>query len=492
VIQKGLRAVLARKTKMEFEMSESVISVGFQVPGGNIENTDFSETISLMDWDIAILTTNLRGSFYFGSATYNGKTCLSDDSSFKYGEGINYWKNEIKDAYRNGKSIIILLDGYDEIYVATGQKAYSGTGRNRQTTRMVSEANNYKILPFEYSVRNSTGSQMKLNTKYPYLREYWLSFAKNSTYKVIIESKAFTPMVLTKSGEKMVGGLLINKETNGFILLLPFIDFENEDYTEVRNEKTYWSKKGKAFGQLFVSSIIGINTQIKALSNKTPQPGWILDPRYLLEKEKNLREIMIEKEEKVRTVQSEIQNLKDELNEEISIKDLLFEQGKPLEDAIFKALKTIGFSTSQYKENDSEFDVVFECSEGRLLGEAEGKDNKAINIDKLRQLEMNINEDLAREEVTSPAKAVLFGNAYRLLPIVERKEIFTEKCLIASERSKVALINTVDLFFICKKRESLSEDDKQNIRMKILSTTGIVDFSSYLDSDEKDINSEEK
>jgi hypothetical protein len=57
--------------------------------------------------------------------------------------------------------------------------------------------------------------------------------------------------------------------------------------------------------------------------------------------------------------------------------------------------------------------VVFESEEGRLIGEAEGKDNKAINVDKLRQLSMNIHEDIQREEVTTPAKGVLFGNGYR-------------------------------------------------------------------------------
>ena len=56
----------------------------------------------------------------------------------------------------------------------------------------------------------------------------------------------------------------------------------------------------------------------------------------------------------------------------------------------------MGFVASPYKEANSEFDVVFESAEGRLLGEAEGKDSKAISVDKLRQLVMNIHEDLQR------------------------------------------------------------------------------------------------
>jgi len=43
----------------------------------------------------------------------------------------------------------------------------------------------------------------------------------------------------------------------------------------------------------------------------------------------------------------------------------------------------------------------------RYIGEAEGKENKAVNIDKLGQLERNIQEDFARDEVQEPARGIL-------------------------------------------------------------------------------------
>ena len=63
---------------------------------------------------------------------------------------------------------------------------------------------------------------------------------------------------------------------------------------------------------------------------------------------------------------------------------------------------------------------MLECSEGRCIGEAEGRDNRAIGIDKMRQLEVNVLEDLSRDEVSEPAKGVLFGNAYRLKGAVRK------------------------------------------------------------------------
>jgi hypothetical protein len=90
--------------------------------------------------------------------------------------------------------------------------------------------------------------------------------------------------------------------------------------------------------------------------------------------------------------------------------------------------------------------MVFSSPEGRFLGEAEGKDKRPINIDKLRQLESNIQEDFAKDDVNEYARGVLFGNAERLAQPSKRGEAFTAKCMSGAERSGIALVNTADLF----------------------------------------------
>jgi hypothetical protein len=125
---------------------------------------------------------------------------------------------------------------------------------------------------------------------------------------------------------------------------------------------------------------------------------------------------------------------------------LLFEQGRPLEAVILEALRLLGFDAQPFADGESEFDSVFISPEGRCLGEAEGKDNKPINIDKFSQLERNLQEDFAREDVMDYAKGALFGNAFRLSPLQERGEAFTDKCISAAKRVKAALVRTPDLF----------------------------------------------
>jgi len=455
-------------------MADRIISVGVEIPGEPTEYADFSEKISLLDWDIAIFTTDILCSFFYVTGTYKGKRYLSGDSSFQYSEMQNYWKKEISEAVNNGKSVIIFLEEFEGFYIDCDNKI-----ADQRTIR--EKTNNYEILPISLEdVNTSIGTQMCINPKFQYLKEYWTTFSEKSKYKVTFESKSVIPLLTTKVGNKTVGGLLLDKDSGGFLLLLPSIDFDEDEFIEKDRKETFWSKKGIAFGKSLISSLISIKKSISSLSDKTPQPDWVTAEKYMLKKEIKIRENLVNKESQLTKIKTEIQKLEEELLDEVSIKDLLYEQGKPLEYAILKALKLLGFTAEQYKDSDSEFDVVFECPEGRLLGEAEGKDNKPINIEKLRQLGMNVLEDYSRDEVEEMAKGVLFGNPYRLLPIEKRNEHFTKKSLTASVENNVALIRTPDLYFICQNIDNFSEDEKKRIRQKMLESTGIVDFSEFL------------
>jgi hypothetical protein len=67
-------------------------------------------------------------------------------------------------------------------------------------------------------------------------------------------------------------------------------------------------------------------------------------------------------------------------------------------------------------------------------------------VDKISQLERNLNEDFEREDVKEHARGVLFGNAYRVLPPIERPEAFTDKVKRAAQRTGILLVRTSELF----------------------------------------------
>ena len=163
----------------------------------------------------------------------------------------------------------------------------------------------------------------------------------------------------------------------------------------------------------------------------------------------------------------------------IALKDLLFEKGKRFENAIKIALETLGYKAENYNDGNLELDHVITSPEGeRFIGEAEGKDTSAINIDKFRQLSVNIQEDLQRDEIESPATGILFGNGFRLTKPSERSEQFTTKCMNTAKSSNCILIRSTDLFRVAKYiQESKDTKFANSCRDNIKNSVGkIVEF----------------
>jgi hypothetical protein len=249
------------------------------------------------------------------------------------------------------------------------------------------------------------------------------------------------------------------------------IDEESDD----EGAEFDWSPDGIKFGNQLRACLFAIDENLRQGAAASPTPTWSQDPSFLLPSEATLRERLLNIETQLEVVAREKEDLKRQLDEEGVLRRLLFEKGPRLEDAIARALRIVGFTAAPYRDAKSEFDVVFEATEGRLIGEAEGKDNKPINVDKLRQLEMNLHEDFARDEVPHMAYGVLFGNAHRLLPPAQRGEYFTTKVMTAAERSGCALVRTPDLFAVVQYLSGSSDVEfARRCRESIVAAKGAV------------------
>lgn len=109
------------------------------------------------------------------------------------------------------------------------------------------------------------------------------------------------------------------------------------------------------------------------------------------------------------------------------------------------------------------------------------------------QLERNLQEDFARDDVTEYAKGVLFGNAERLKPLDQRGQAFTLKVLTAAKRVHVALVRTADLFPCVRYLRTHPDPDyAKTCRQRIFDTDGeIVVFPSPPLSDTTVLREEE-
>ena len=458
-----------------------ILSIAFDIPGENTQYVSVNSKQSLADGDIIVMEPDISSFHdYLGSEFYQGRPSLSESSSFSLKESVQHWQREVAAAIAAGKTVFVFLIELENVFVDTGQRTFSGTGRNRQTTKHVSDMDNYQLLSLPVSFVNSSGKSIKLAPKADIIAPYWSLFEKITNYQVHIEGKVTQPLLLSRDGKRTLGAIIRYKDSPGHIVLLPPLEVDTESMTEKKEEGTFWNKKGMQFGSQLTAALIAIDKQLRAEHQATPAPPWVDSSEYSLPREAELETELLRVQEEVQKLTDSKRSLQIQIKKEGELKRLLYENGVELENAIHDALQILGFTTSRFRDSDSEFDVVFESEEGRFIGEAEGKDNKAVNIDKLRQLDMNIHEDLSRQEVTEPAKGVLFGNAFRLVPPAERDCFFTKKCCTAANRSGTALVQTPDLFVVARALKSKpNKRFAKACRKAIFATAGsVVSFPS--------------
>ena len=451
----------------------SVLSVGYQIPGLGNNYLEFDSNRSLLDADVVLFYPTLRG--FYSNQYYQGKRRISNDDSPRAVEHCKRWKQELLESLKAGKTVITFLSPLEEVYVHLGQKEVSGTGRNQKVTYIVERMTNYDALPFDLgTIVPKGGSEIRTATDLKQLSPYWLLFGSHSPYKVYLKQPSGTPLLTAKSPDAIVG--LMIETGKGTALLLPPVEYDEDKFTK-ENEKgeLIWNKQAITFGSQLLEALLELDRAFRAESEITPAPGWVRESEFVVVAEVALEKEAFNKDKEIERLRAERDLLMAKAAETANIRDLLYEGGKPLEKAILRALKAMGFVAMPFMEDGSEFDSVFSAPEGRFIGEAEGKNEKAINVDKLDQLERNIREDFARQGEGIYAKGVLFGNAYRLKHPAERPDFFTAKCYSAAARSRVALVRTPDLFPVVRYlEESNNQQFATACRQAILEAEGVV------------------
>lgn len=440
----------------------SVFSLGCEIPGGNVSYIALDSEQSLLDAEIVVFEPNLdpiirETPSYARLTTYQGKESLNEDQSFKIKSILEHWKRELSDFVAAGGVAFINLCERRELYIETGEKYYSGTGGNRLTTRVRKLFSNYELNPLENRVIAATGASMKLNQNDSYFAEYWNLFGKESAYKVYLEDgNSIVPIVRTTRGERIVGAMFRHKSGGAFVLL-PWIKFRRKEF--VSKKKThadgrieyieYWSSRAKDWGKKYIETLRSISTSIKAPVQGIVAPEWAQDNAFKNQREIDLKNQLNEINHSVEELLEKAQEIEGHIESNCWPRCLLFGNGHALEKAVIRSMELLGFQAEHYQSPQSEFDVVLEYDGQRFIGEVEGRDNKLIDITKMRQLAMNLKEDLRRDDVTVQARGILFGNAYRLIKPSDRpNECFTRKCLNTARVDKTILIRTCDLFIV--------------------------------------------
>lgn len=284
-------------------MPKNILAIGVDIPGEQTTYTNMKSKLSLLDYDISIFNPALYEFYGYSCDDYLGKRCLPDSDSFQLREHIEHWRREILESIKAGKTVFIILNEKVELYVATGEKTYSGTGRNRQTTRHVALTDNYQLIPGVIEFLNSNGTSMKLSANNNILASYWAAMGVESEFKVLVSGTGVKPLITTKTGEKAVGAIIRYKNSNGALVLLPFVNFNREKFTYEKEDEIYWTDEAVKFGKRFISGIVGVDKVLRQEGELTPVPNWVSQNQYILPKEQKIREKLLTLETKLESLQ---------------------------------------------------------------------------------------------------------------------------------------------------------------------------------------------
>lgn len=452
---------------------KTIAGVNIGIPG--IKSYVFYDSgRSLSDFDIVVFNPQLP---YYNRQEYtDGSSSIDRVSGAKATKSINHWNSEITNALKEGKTVFFLLSERIEDTFVTG--IASSTSKSR--TYSSSSLSNYGVVPFPISIINSEGTKIKVADKR--FKDLLITLNDYIQYKAYLNIECKTPVATTSNGSRTLGAIYRLKGFTGNFVLLPYFEFDSESLTETNQKgEEIWSKLALGLGTKVISNFIALDEILTRQSDLSPQPDWVKE----ISKSKHVKDI----EGEIMNINQNIKNLEKNLNsKEEELRDallptaLLYETGKPLENAVENVLKQLGYNVDNFREDALEIDHIIINPEGkRFIGETEGKDNTAVNIDKFRQLESNINEDFQREQITEPASSILFGNGYRLKDPSSRENQFTDKCFTNAKRLSTILVQTSDLFPIAMYLQDCPDDDafKNECRKKLENSRGeIASFPS--------------
>lgn len=460
-------------------MEKKILTVGYELPGHSDWHFEQSSKQSLLDADIIVFESDLSG--YAQKAAFQGKPRIDDNASFRLQEDSRYWQGEISTALDVGKTVFVFFHVLQEVFVYTGQDRRSGTGKNAQVSNMVAIFDNYRFLPIKLPTIVPKEGKGILFMGSPVFSSFWSEFGKSLKYESYLDGKVGNPLFVTKTGEKVVGALF--RVGKGNLVLLPPIDYEEYKFRKynAKKQEWTWTPEAERFGEGLVQVLVAIDKTLRTGEDRTPPPDWTRDESFQLAEEARLKKEIGEKDRLIDDLIVKKSEMLTELDQKTRLRDLLFEKGKNLENAVILGLTILGYGAENYHDKWLEFDQVILSPEGeRFIGETEGKDSSAVNIDKFRQLTNNIQEDLRRDGVEKPAVGILFGNGFRLTEPSARSEQFTEKCIHTAESSNCILVRTPDLFRVAKYVQETGDTPfAEKCRNAISSGIGkIVDFPS--------------
>lgn len=318
-------------------MEKQIFTIGYTIPTLDENHVDLYSGASLMDADILLISPESltpRGDWVGFTASDGG--CYNVSASQTYKQKISLLRKEVADSLNAGKNVFVLLTKKEEFLLASNVSSE----RKGQNTFHTETHNNYGFLPVDIGALTSASGKHIEFVGNPVFSDFFDKFKRHLEYQLYTENITGAQILFTsKDRTKILGAIF--KIGSGSLILLPFISYDEAKFTEIKGKEKEecWTDEGKQFGKSLITALVDIDKALRKGGDKTPPPDWTNEADFHLVQEQVLQKEIEKTTKEIEKLISQKNELLEKIDEEAKLRDLLFEKGKALEDAVGIALK---------------------------------------------------------------------------------------------------------------------------------------------------------
>ena len=402
--------------------SKTILSIACEFDHPDVAPARFRSSVSLFDYQVAIVDPAAALSEYRAEAwtpTYMGLTSLDDDDSVNLVRDIARRRSEILEFVNLGRAVVVLVPPPTECYVATGALEHSGTGRNRQTTRMVRRESLGNAIPAKFSTKAGRGRSISYVGPKA-LAGFWQRTKDWLEYRAVFDVVPGKP-VMEVSGTAKVVASVLSTDSGGVMLFLPHLDDSRLTIASTRR-----AHRG------FIDGLA------EALSDLRPGaetlPTWTSE--LLVPKEVELAAVLQESETAIAEQLARRDATQAELDGVRRLKYLVSGTCTQLEAAARAAFEALGAATDAPAGRRT--DLRLTAAGRTAVVEIKGKGGSAAEAD-AAQLEKWVAEEV--ELGGDRPKAILLVNGFRNDPMTTRSiDVFPDQMIDYSTKREHCLI----------------------------------------------------
>jgi hypothetical protein len=452
-----------------------VLALDVSLDDSRVDHGSFSSTHSIFEYDAIIWDPvgTIVGYLSEEVEYYENLPSLDHYESARLKADIKRRHAEFKEFIEMGRTLVIFAAPPLEVYVDTGKRETSGTGKNQAVTHLVSKLDLLVAIPFSIKSTSADGKRIAAKDEsFAALiregRELW-------SYRTIFEEYPGSPLAVVSGTNKVVGSIFI-AESGGRFIQLPKIENLaaigkidlDEIVTDIDRQE---SAKNKVDG--LVSALIDWIGNIGG-RDLEKLPEWASELVFKEDLSRIAELWMLNK--KMREIEAKISNIENVRAKDNDWKKLITATGHALEEKVEQAFELLGFEILEKADRRS--DLRMKYGDNYSVVEIKGVKKSASEAN-AAQLEKWVSE--ARLEYEVAHKGILVVNTWRDKDISDRNENdFPAQMIPYCIARDHCLISGLQLLAIV--RAKINDVAPGDIVEQILSHSGV--FSGWSDFNE--------